>query len=94
MSAEQVLAARGAVFWPVGNGDSTTIVVDETVLLQIDLHDMAKADDEETPEIAVVDQLVDALPIRLDPGDAILGEALRGIGQQPCHERASGKWLF
>jgi hypothetical protein len=38
------------------------VVVDETVVLQVDLHDMAKADDEENPEVAVVDKLVDALP--------------------------------
>ncbi|MCW2659474.1 MAG: hypothetical protein JWP83_626 [Mycobacterium sp.] len=63
MSAEDTLPARGAVFWPVGTGDSTTIVVDETVVLQIDLHDMDKADDEDNPELAVVDRLVAALPV-------------------------------
>lgn len=57
------LAQRGAVFWPVGTGDSTTVVVDETVVLQIDLHDMAKADDDKNPEVPVVDKLVEALPV-------------------------------
>jgi hypothetical protein len=57
------LPARGAVFWPVGTGDSTTVVVDDNVVMQIDLHDLAKADDEENPEVAVVDRLVEALPI-------------------------------
>jgi hypothetical protein len=63
MSAEDDLPARGAVFWPIGTGDSTTVVVDETVVLQIDLHDMDKADGEENPEVAVIDRLVDALPV-------------------------------
>jgi beta-lactamase superfamily II metal-dependent hydrolase len=54
---------RGAVFWPVGTGDSSTIVVDEEVVLQIDLHDLAKADEDDTPEVPVVDRLVEALPL-------------------------------
>ena len=29
------LPARGLVFWPVGNGDSTTIVVDSETYLQV-----------------------------------------------------------
>lgn len=58
----------GAVFWPTGTGDSTTIVVphDDGVgatVMQIDLHDMAKADDDANPEVPVVDRLVEALPI-------------------------------
>lgn len=57
------LPARGAVFWPVGTGDSTTVVVDDTVVLQVDLHDLAKADSDTNPEVAVVDRLVEALPV-------------------------------
>ena len=60
MSAE--LPERGAVFWPVGTGDSTTMVIDEEVVMQIDLHDMAKADEEDTPEVPVVDELAESLP--------------------------------
>lgn len=51
------------MFWPVGTGDSTTVVVDDGVVMQVDLHDLAKADSDENPEVAVVDRLVDALPI-------------------------------
>ncbi|AND15259.1 hypothetical protein [Rathayibacter tritici] len=63
MVQSEGLPARGVVFWPVGNGDSTTVVVDDLVVLQVDLHDMAKADDEATPEVAVVDRLIEALPV-------------------------------
>ncbi|MDF9277644.1 hypothetical protein P4U43_07570, partial [Arthrobacter sp. EH-1B-1] len=38
-------------------------VVDDLVVMQVDIHDMAKADDEVTPEVAVVDRLVEALPV-------------------------------
>lgn len=56
------LPERGAVFWPVGTGDSTTLVIDEDVVMQIDLHDMAKADEDNTPEVPVVDELAASLP--------------------------------
>lgn len=52
----------GAVFWPVGTGDSTTLVVSDEVVVQIDLHDMALADDEANPEVPVVDLLAETLP--------------------------------
>ncbi|CAN5521454.1 hypothetical protein BH09ACT4_BH09ACT4_12520 [soil metagenome] len=55
--------AHGAVFWPVGTGDSTTIVVDDSIVVQVDLHDMAKADDDANPELPVVDLLAEALPL-------------------------------
>ena len=35
-------------------------------MLQIDLHDMTKADDDENPEVPVVDRLVEALPLVAD----------------------------
>lgn len=56
------LPERGAVFWPVGTGDSTTVVVDDDTVLQVDLHDLAKADEEANPEVPVVDRLVEGLP--------------------------------
>lgn len=56
------LPELGAVFWPVGTGDSTTIVVSDQIVVQIDLHDMAKADDDANPEMPVVDRLVEVLP--------------------------------
>lgn len=63
MSVSEGLPSRGVVFWPVGTGDSTTVVIDDLVVMQVDLHDLAKADDETTPEVAVVDRLVEALPL-------------------------------
>lgn len=52
----------GIVFWPVGSGDSSTIVVTDEVLIQVDLNDRAKADSDDTPEAPVVDLLIEALP--------------------------------
>ncbi|MEV5413168.1 hypothetical protein AB0K60_30560 [Thermopolyspora sp. NPDC052614] len=60
MSSE--LPNLGAVFWPVGTGDSTTIVVSDEIMMQVDLHDLAKADDDDTHEVPIVDLLADALP--------------------------------
>jgi beta-lactamase superfamily II metal-dependent hydrolase len=58
------LPELGAVFWPVGTGDSTTIVVREDVILQVDLNDRDKADSDDNPEVPVVDLLIAALPER------------------------------
>src|SRR5205823_4462149 len=37
-------------------------VVNEKTVIQVDLHDLAKADDDDTHEVPIVDLLVDALP--------------------------------
>ncbi len=56
------LPARGFIFWPVGCGDSTTVKVNDNVVLQIDIHHMKQADDETTPFSPMVDRLMDLLP--------------------------------
>ncbi|MGO9334451.1 MAG: hypothetical protein ACLQCU_10460 [Acidimicrobiales bacterium] len=58
------LPDQGLVFWPVGTGDSTTIVIDDEHVVQVDLHDMATADDDGAIVVAVVDRLVEVLPER------------------------------
>ena len=58
----EALPELGVVFWPVGTGDSSTVVVSEDVLVQVDLNDRDKADDETNPEVPVVDLLIEALP--------------------------------
>jgi hypothetical protein len=57
---------RGFVFWPVGCGDSTTIAVDEDVVVQIDLHHVEDAEKDDDPRIPVVDELVELLPTGSD----------------------------
>ncbi|MCH7727429.1 MAG: hypothetical protein IH991_13245 [Planctomycetes bacterium] len=56
------LPSKGFVFWPVGTGDSTTVCVDDEVVMQIDLHDLDAADDEDDPRTSIVDRLVELLP--------------------------------
>jgi hypothetical protein len=58
------LPARGIVFWPVGVGDSTTIVINKNIVLQVDLHHLAAAEDEDDPRTPIVDRLIDLLPTR------------------------------
>lgn len=58
------LPTRGIVFWPVGVGDSTTVIVDEEALLQVDLHHLKSADDDDDPRTPIVDRLVELLPRR------------------------------
>jgi hypothetical protein len=52
----------GAVFWPVGTGDSSTVVVSADVVVQVDLNHRASAEKDDTPEVPVVDLLVPTLP--------------------------------
>ena len=56
------LPNRGLVFWPVGNGDSTTIVIDSDTCLQVDLHHLEKSDDNDDASWAIIDELVKRLP--------------------------------
>jgi len=78
------LPAMGAVFWPVGSGDSTTVVVSNEVVMQIDLRDMAKADMEDNPETPVVDRLVEALPTNEDGDPYLAVFALTHADQDHC----------
>jgi hypothetical protein len=55
---------RGIVFWPVGVGDSTTVVIDEDTVLQIDLHHLKAAEEDDDPRVPIVDRLVELLPTR------------------------------
>lgn len=57
------LPQSGVVFWPVGNGDATTIVVDDNTVLQIDINHRAAAEDDEDDRVPVVDRLVETLPL-------------------------------
>ncbi|MFG1352358.1 hypothetical protein [Xanthobacter autotrophicus] len=50
------------IFWPVGTGDTTTIVVSEAEVVQIDINDKQMADEEGNEHIPIVDELVAKLP--------------------------------
>jgi hypothetical protein len=52
------------IFWPVGCGDTTTIVVSETEVVQIDINDKPMADEQGNEHIPIVDELVAKLPKR------------------------------
>lgn len=60
------LPEKGFVFWTVGTGDSTSIVVTDEVVVQVDLHNLEKADDDDDPHVAIVDELVSVLPRKED----------------------------
>lgn len=52
----------GFIFWPVGTGDSTTIVVDEDTIFQLDIRHLSKSEDDEDDHAAIVDKLEESLP--------------------------------
>ncbi|MFA8385057.1 MAG: hypothetical protein ACEPO2_05490 [Pelagibaca sp.] len=50
------------IFWPVGTGDSTTVVIQNGIVLQVDLRDLNSAGDADDDHVALVDELVENLP--------------------------------
>jgi hypothetical protein len=58
------VAGPSFIFWPVGCGDSTTVVISESENLQLDLNDSAMAVEDDNEKIPVVDELVAKLPKR------------------------------
>ena len=76
------LPVRGLVIWPVGNGDSTTIVVDSETYLQVDLNHLEKSDGDDT-HWAVIDELVERLP-RVDGRPYLAAFSLSHPDQDHC----------
>jgi hypothetical protein len=58
------LRYQSFVFWPVGCGDCTTVVISDSIVMQIDLNDGAIAEDDDNERIPVVDELIAKLPKR------------------------------
>lgn len=58
------LPTTGIVFWPVGTGDSTTILVNDDVTIQVDINHRAAAEDDDDPRARIVDELVALAPRR------------------------------
>lgn len=54
----------GFVFWPVGCGDSTTVVLDQDTIVEVDMHHLECSDADGDPRIPVLDHLIPLLPKR------------------------------
>ena len=63
MSANQ-FPDQSVIFHPVGTGDSTTIMIDNEHVIQVDLHHMESANEEDSKYTPVVDVLKELLPQR------------------------------
>jgi hypothetical protein len=56
---------KAVIYWPVGTGDSTTLVLKpRELVMQIDLRHLEKAEDPDEPEWPIINHLVKALPKR------------------------------
>jgi beta-lactamase superfamily II metal-dependent hydrolase len=54
---------KAVIFWPVGTGDSTTLILKPNeIIMQIDLHHLEKSDDPNEPAMSIIDDLVRNLP--------------------------------
>jgi hypothetical protein len=56
------LPHKGFIFWPVGNGDGTTIIIDEDTKIQVDLNHLESSEEEDDLHISIIDELVALLP--------------------------------
>lgn len=56
------LPKQGFVFWNIGTGDSTTIVVTDDVVMQVDLHHLESSDNDDDHRSPIIDELVRLLP--------------------------------
>ena len=61
---DRLLSGKRFIFWPVGNGDSTTIPVTGDIVLQVDIRHLECANEEGDPHTPIVDVLVKELPRR------------------------------
>jgi len=78
------LPERGYVFWPVGNGDSTTVVVDPKTVVQFDIHNLECADDDDDPRVPIIDQLVELLPKNVDGKPYLAAFGLTHADEDHC----------
>src|SRR5271168_3253171 len=53
---------HGVIFWPVGCGDSTTVIISDQIVVQIDLHQCASGEEGGEGHAAVIDRLIEILP--------------------------------
>lgn len=54
---------KAVIYWPVGTGDSSTLILKPgKLVMQIDLHHLELADDDDNPEWPIIDYLVRNLP--------------------------------
>lgn len=55
--------SAGFINWAVGNGDSTTIVVEpDEIIVQVDLRHLVKSEEEDDPHVKIIDELEENLP--------------------------------
>lgn len=67
MADFQLPKKKAAIYWPVGTGDSTTLILKPGKIVgQIDLRHLEKADDPDEPEWPIIDYLVKGLPKKDD----------------------------
>lgn len=56
------LPNQGFVFWNIGTGDSTSIVVRDDLVMQVDLHHLESSEEDDDHRTPIIDELVRLLP--------------------------------
>ena len=71
-------------FWPVGNGDSSTIAVDADTVAQMDIHNLECAGGDDDPHVPIVDRLVELLPRNADGKPYLAAFGLSHADEDHC----------
>ena len=77
------LPTSGFIFWPVGTGDSTTIVIDDESVIQIDLHHLTDSGENDSCHAPIVNELEELLP-RVDDEPYLAAFVLTHPDQDHC----------
>lgn len=72
------------IFWPVNRGDSTTVVVTDDIVMQVDLHHLDSSSDDDTPATPVLDELEGLLPVGEDGRPYLAGAAFSHLDKDHC----------
>lgn len=84
MSANDDQPIPRVVFWPVNCGDSTTVVVTDQIVMQVDIHHLGSSEDEATPATPVLDELEDLLPKGADGRPYLAVAAFSHLDKDHC----------
>jgi hypothetical protein len=79
------------VFWPVNCGDSTSVVLSDDIVMQVDLHHLESSPSEDTPATPVLDELAEVLPEDADGLPYLAVAAFTHLDDDHC--RGAGELL-
>jgi len=76
------------ILWPVNCGDSTTVVISEGIVMQVDLHDLDSSEENGSTAVPVLDRLEEMLPTGTDGRPYLAVAAFTHLDKDHCRGAA------